>query len=307
LSNTAAETVLSLHYPCFTFSQGVQFMPNFKCVFQFTQPNKGWTETYYRTGADLASAANFPQSLIASMTIFRDPLTILQKCRVSDVLNNRVSIPVTIAQNGTRTSTGPEAAGLAAVVTLLAPQFGASRKVWLRGIIDLDFARSSVSGVDVPSGSLIQAINSFINQLSTNGFVIRSLTKLGPPPNNYITINSVGIVAGAGQVTLNTVAGPVYNPGTQLIINQVNQKVLPGLKGIFSVISSTATTVVIPYNGTVTEVLTLQKGRFRVATYNYGAMVNTGAGFSNFSTRSTGKNPLGGRGAKRGARGIRSA
>jgi hypothetical protein len=284
-----------------------EHVPNFKLVFQYTQPNKGWTEVFYRTATDLGAASQLPQALILAMTTYKDPLTTLVKCRVSDVLNNRSSVVVNINQIGNFSSAGAEPTGVAALVNLLSTTPPSTRKIWLRGLSDSAIARSPGSGNDNPNPVLISGINAVINQWSTNGFTIRSLTKVGPPPNNYISILSVGVVAGAGQVTLNTIAGPVYNPGTLLIINQVNQKQFPGLKGIFSVISSTATTVVIPYNGTVTEIVTLQKGRFRVATYNFGGMQNTGAGFVGFTTRSTGKNPLGGRGAKRGTRGIRSA
>jgi hypothetical protein len=281
-------------------------MPNFKIVYQYTQPNKGWTETFYRTATDLPTAATqLPQVYLRAL-FMRDTLTVLNKIRISDVLNNRSSLVVPVNVSGPPGSAGPEGAGVAALVNLVSTTPPSSRKLWVRGIQDLMFNRIAASGVDNPSAGLINAINDWITYLAQYGYTIRSLAKVGAPPNNYITINSVGVVS-PGSVNLNVTAGAVLATGQQIVVNQVNQKLFPGLKGIFSVGICTATVVPIPYNSTMPiAIYPLTKGRFRQVNYNYGAISVTGSGFSNFSTRSTGKNPLGGRGARRGQRGFRS-
>jgi hypothetical protein len=283
-------------------------MPNFKLVFQFTQPSKGWSEVYYRTATDVRAASVLSQSFIDSMRNFRANITTLIKVRVSDVLNNRSSVVVPINQVGGPTpGLTADITASAAVVTLNAPLVGSSRKVWLRGLPDTYITRDLTSGIDTPDPRLLSGINNFLNQLAVSAFTVRALAKIGVPPNVFTTLISVTSVAGAGTITLNFAAGPTFAIGTQINITQVSQKLFPGLKGTFTIVSSTVTTAVIAYNALTTGTSLLTRGRIRPVNYLFGNIDFQTSNFSNFGTRATGKNPLGGRGAKRGTRGLRSA
>jgi hypothetical protein len=282
-------------------------MPNFKVVFQFTQFNKGWTEVFYTTASDLATAANIGPALKSAAIAVRDSTVVFQKIRVSDVANNRSSTVLQVGYQLTTPSTGPETTAVAALINLASTTPPASRKLWLRGLGDLQVQRNPNTGQANPTAVLIQAINDYILRLNLNGFSIRSLTRLGPPPNNYTNILSITPLVGGGTVTLNVAPGPVLNVGQLITISLVNQKSFQGLKGLFSVLAATATTVVVGYNSTLVGPVLLTKGRFRQANYQYGIIQQAGSGFVDFVTRSTGKSPLGGRGAKRGTRGLRSA
>jgi hypothetical protein len=281
-------------------------MPNFKIVFQYTQFNKGWSEVYYKTASDLATAAVIGPELLRASIVLRDPTVVLSKIRVSDTVNNRSSLIQQLNLQNGGIPAGPEPSGVAALISLNSQVPPASRKVWVRGLVDNFVSRNPLTGADSPPGNLVAAINDWILRLALNLFAIRSLVRLGPPPNNYTNILSITPVVGGGQVTFNVAPGPVLNVGQLLTVTLINQKTFPGLKGLFSVIASTATTVVVAYNSTLVGPVVLTKGRFRQANYNYGVIVTTGSGFAGFVTRSTGRSPLGGRGAKRGARGLRS-
>jgi hypothetical protein len=278
-------------------------MADFKIIFQYREAGKGFQEVWYRNASTIQQAATIDGTLQYALISFRNPLTYLAKARISDVANNRNTVVVNINQNSTFSPGTPAVTGLSAVFNLngLAP--GGTRRIWLRGLSAIDIGRDPASGADKPSDNLILRTNYLWAQLQTRGFELRSLTPIGAPPNIYQRITAISGTANSGAVTL-TYSGtspPVV--GNLVKLTLINQKDWPGLGGIFKVLAIGAQTFDIPYNIHTTAVnVPLAKGRWRPVTYQFGILNSSNANFGEFSTRITGKDPLGGRGRRTGAR-----
>ena len=281
-------------------------MANFKVVCQFTQPDHGFTEVYYRQADNLAAASVFSSRLIASILNYRAELTSLRKIRISDVLNNRSSVVVNINQTASALAGTADMVFTAAIVTLNSPSIGARRQLWVRGLTDDSVKRNLNTGLDEPSANLLAGINQHCRALSQNGFAVRALSRLTVPPLVYTNIMSV-VVAGSGFVTF--VVPNTWNLTTsrRVILSQFSTKEFAGLNGHWTATQVDATHFTVPYTSALPPgTYLVSKGRTRPEEYVYGVMDYTTSGFNRFGSRDTGKNPLGGRG-RRSAPRIRSA
>jgi hypothetical protein len=275
-------------------------MPNYKVVYVYAAPiSKGFTEVYYRTAASLAAAASFDQTSIVKALAPRNPLTVLRKIRVSDTANNRTAIQIPINQNNKlNVPSSPDVVGTTAVLTLASTQTGATRRLWMRGLSDVDVLRDPNTGADTPSPGLLTAITNWIAVVANN-FTIRSLTQLGTAPNIYQTITSVSGIVNAGLCTITFTGTSPYVAGQQIIITRMSPKLFPGINGRWTPTFVDANHFTIPYNLDQSPPLATLTGKWRPAIYQYGTIDASVSNFLAFGTRDTGQGFLTGRGRKR--------
>lgn len=274
-------------------------MANFKCVFQFTQPDKGFSEVYYRTASDLAAATVFDLETRRRAVRFRHKLTVLRAIRVSEVTNNRNAVVIRV--NRSTDSIGikePDICSTAAVYTLNAPTTGARRQVWFRGLNDGDVLRDASNGADLPSADLISGIESWVRTLANNGFTVRALAKIDGVTIRYTNVTNI-IVDANGIVNLTFPAGFTPTFSNRVILSQFDQKLWPGLNGAWFLTNVSTGVYTIKYKSHLpagTYIIT--KGRSRPEEFTYGAISANLSDFNKFSSRDTGRNPTGGRGRR---------
>jgi len=274
-------------------------MPNYKCVFQYTQPDKGFSEVYYRTASDLTEAARFDLESKRRAVRFRHALTVLRAIRVSDVLNNRNSVVVRIGMSSDYTGIyEPDICSTAGVWTLNAPTTGARRQVWLRGLRDGDVLRSNTTGADLPSAVLVSQVDQWLQTLSRSGFTVRALTKIDGVTVRYTNISLIQVGAG-GLIQMTFPTGFTLTASQRVILSQLDPKLWPGLNGAWKLTLVTGTTYTLNYRSHLPQqTYEIVKGRSRPEEYTYGAISYQLSDFNKFSSRDTGRNPLGGRGRR---------
>jgi hypothetical protein len=282
----------------------------YKAVYTWTLAAAKWEEVYYVNAGSLYAAvtqANAPQLLYA-MERIRPPIANLVSVRVSDVANLRTSLLVKVNQEGQGPTSTPDVTTTAAVVNITSSPAGWGRKVWMRGLPDSWVVRNEVSGVDMPNASLISGINVILLWMETNNFAIRALSKLN---GTTIVWSNITAVTGAPNNTVtiltNSVTAPIPAVGSQITVSGFSPKQFPGLKGVFTVIGSTGGGIYINY--TCPQILAsapINGGRWKQAIYTYPSISPATSGFAYFGEHRTSGSPLGTRGRKRGARGLRS-
>jgi len=277
-------------------------MPNYKCVFTFTQFNQQWSEIWYQTASSLQAVVTLlTPAVVAPFLYPRDQTVTLIKIRVSDTANNRTSTVLQQNVAGALMSTGPDVTSVCALMTIASPTYGVSRKVWLRGLSDYLTVRNGNTGISQPGPLLGQALTNYVTALVANGWLVQSRAKVSNPPVYplaWTQLYSITAPLNGNSATIFTGAAPLPAQYTLVSINRVSQKDYPGLTGIFQVTNTVAGGFQIAWNST--QVLTTANitGRWRAVTYQYGAVAATGSGFQIFTTRKTGKNSTGGRGAR---------
>lgn len=278
-------------------------MPDFKVVLQYSEAGKGFQEVFYRNASNIQAASTFDLDFRYAATSFRNPLTVLKKARVSEVTNNRNTAVINLNTSSTYNPGNPAVTGLAAVFNLngLAP--GGTRRIWLRGLTAVDIVRSQTTGDDQISSNLDLHTSYYFRKLQSLNFTIQFLTPTGTAPNIYQRITTLDGTAGAGVVRLTYVGTSPPVLGKLVKITQVSPKDWPGLNGLFKVLALAGQTFDIAYNLHTTAVgAEVKTGRWRPANYLYGVIDSSRCEFGNFSTRITGKSPLGGRGRRTGTR-----
>jgi len=273
-------------------------MPAYKCVFQYTQPDKGFSEVYFRSEPTLADAATFANSFINSLQTIRNPLTLLRKIRVSEVTNNRNSIVVPITPIRNDNTDTPDVCATAAVITLNAPETGARRQLWLRGLNDGSVRRDEATGADDMSPGFRTRLNNLLQAMENQFVYIQSLKKLGVAPLVSTPIVSITKVV-PGLVTINTAVDWAITDSKRVVLSGIDAKRFGGLNGIFTATTVGSRAFSVRYNcvlpAATYEVTT---GKTRPAEYEYGRILKDFSGFNKFSPRDTGRNPLGGRGRR---------
>lgn len=281
-------------------------MAFFKCVFQYTQPDQGWTETYYRSEGSLTDASNFQAGFLAAIQTIRSPLTQLRSIRISEVTNNRNTLPLPITPIAFPLTIPPDVASTSAIIGLNAPDIGAKRSLWMRGLDDSAVARSATTGRDTPAPFFQSALDNLLSQMTTQFLYIQALQKLTVAPMVSKSIVSVSVVT-PGSVVIITEPGWALTASGRVILSNLDQKRFGGLVGAFKATELAENSFSVRYNSTLpVGVYPVTKGKTRPEEFVYGRIIGSLSGFKKFGKRDTGRNPLGGRG-KRSTRIRRSA
>lgn len=281
-------------------------MPDYKTVWSFfSAGTKGgsWSETWYRTAPNLAAAATFGTVLVNSRLDILNGINTLQKIRVSEVLNPRVTTVVNIRKNGTPgfSAGGPAPIDSAVVVTVSSSVQPATRRWWCRGWDVGDATRDKTTGNDVFDPTFVTGVATWLVQLNQNNFEVLPLQKpstVGFTPWQVISADGT---SANGQTVLSTSNLHNLLPGDSLIAYRFSKKELPGLSGHFSVLATTATSITIPYSTPENLKLAGVYGFVRKLGYISGAIIDPNISGPQF---------LGGRKTKSpftGSRGARSA
>lgn len=278
-------------------------MPVYQLNFAYTQAEKGWSEIYYITQPDLAGVkVQVGIGLQTAMVNFRNQLTRLQSCRISDIANNRTTVVQVIGRNGTNNGLTADVASTAGIVTLKENLFLGTRKVWLRGISDSDVVRL-LDGNDNPSPGFILGMANYFDAIAFAGLQIRSLVKIQDPPIGRMAKTSILSIAGlaqSGVVSLTTELPAAFIVGDRVKISQMSPKDFPGLNGLYKVkaVANNGLTFTVEWNPPTALAQAVVKGKVRPVVYNYGVISANDCTFYSFAPHKTGKNPRGGRGAR---------
>lgn len=281
-------------------------MPDYKTVWSFfSAGSKGgsWSETWYRFASTLAQAATFTSTLLQARLRLLNQLNTLQKIRVSEVLNPRVTTVVNVRQNGIPgfPAVAPAPIDSAVVVTVSSSIQPATRRWWCRGWDVGQAYRDETTGNDVFSSTLISQVADWLTVAGIASFEVLPLQKATAVGFTPFNVTAVDGTAANGQSILTLPAGHTILKGDTILCYQFSKKELPALSGKFTVLDTGVSTVTIPYSTPENIKLAGVYGKVRKVGYISGALIDANISGPQF---------LGGRKTKSpftGSRGARSA
>ena len=163
-----------------------------KIVLYYNQANAGFSETYYHASNDPVQLANnLALAFYKKMVIFRSNDTFLEAARFSSTTPPRKSFlirpsPKPQGTSGVTGDLGPDVVSTTAVFALQS-NTGATRRIFLRGLADVD-VRRDVFGNDTPAAGLISGTNAMFLELFKQNFCIRVGNR---PPNAGLAWSNV--------------------------------------------------------------------------------------------------------------------
>lgn len=280
-------------------------MADFKLVFNFfSAGTKGgtWSETWYRNATDLKGASTLPQALLKVRLALLNAANTLNKIRVSQVLNPRVTTIINVRQNGFNFQpTPPAPIDSAVIVTVSSSAQPATRRWWLRGWDVGDAFRDTVTGNDKFGDGFVSNVADFLSQAAKAGFEVLPIQKTTVPGFGYYAATLVDGSAGNGQSIITLTQPPIIQVGATVILGNFSKKDLPGLNGRFTVLAVAGNTLTVPYQTPENFKVIVQGARLRQLGYISGATIDpTISGITFLGGRKT-KSPF------TGSRGARSA
>lgn len=286
---------------------------DFKQVWSFFSPGiKGgtWSETWYVAAPSLSNAAFISRTVLNARLGLLDPLNKLVKIRVSQVGNPRITTVVNVRQNGTPSLTRedvPAPIDSAIVCTVSSSAIPATRRWWLRGWSVGDAVRSNMDGSDTFAADFLTVLGNWFQVLAGNVYEILPLQKASSPGFGYNPILTADPAALPGKTTLTLLNNQTFTPGSQITISQVDQKILPGLKGTYTVLQQAGVNgVVVAYTCPAQTKFTLNTGRLRAVGYISGAIIDPTISGASFIGGRKSRSPFtGSRGAKSANRKFR--
>jgi len=216
-----------------------------KVVFFYNLAESGWSETYYAPGSDpKLFAATLTPRFLANAVRFRSASCVLKAIRLTRVEPPRFSFlvrpyPPPQGQQTAAVAEGPDVSSTDAVI-LLTGQGSATRRVYMRGLADLDVRRDAF-GVDLISPQLSQGIELFRTGMTSYGFTIRFLMR---PPNGGLIWQACALVT---QSLINprwtkfrlTPSVPALAEQSKVSFSQIPSRLLPGWPRIATIIRVT--------------------------------------------------------------------
>lgn len=281
----------------------------FKEIWTFRSSAARWTEVYYSIDDTLEEAANFTNELVNKRLALLNDSNVLQKIRCSNMDGSRSSVVVQQNKHGTGTASfakNPANTVEAAVVSLVSTVAGSSRRLWLRGMPEDAVYRSDDGNYDIIAPAFNTALRTWIRALQNNNYIVLTRTKVTVPGFQWRRILGVNGEARNGTSILTLAGNAGINDGDTITITQASNKDLPGLNGLWKVVSSTGTTLTINYNTPRGDNYQISKGRVRKIVYRTDARINANvSAFAFLGGRKTKNDATGSRGA-RSAQRIRS-
>lgn len=276
-------------------------MAIFKEVWQFRSSTATWSDVYYSVNSDISAATVFPQNFLNSRLKLLSPSNVLQKIRVSDIKNPRVSAVININQNGLSSGTVPSNFTESVTCTLVSPNPPASRKLWLRGTTEGAAFRNAAGTQDVLEPQFANDLKAWFGSLNVNNYIVLKQIPVGQPGIVQQRILVADGAAGDGTTVLNMAANIFVVAGDTIIVSQTPQKDVPGLKGKFLVREVVGNNIKINYSTPDNRTIPLTSGLAKKLAYYENAVISrTRSAFAFLGGRQT-KN------AASGSRGARSA
>lgn len=282
--------------------------PNQKIILKYVQFEDEWSEVFYgqADGVPQMMAALDP-GFIASAVAFRAGSVYMAAIKVMDVnqprtaLTRRLAIPAP-APGGN----APDTRNSAALFTLSSQGNVCNRRIWFRGLLDVDRARDPNTGAPLPSQHLMDGARTYIQNMNRVALYIRALLPITNDATYSFWPFLSATVDNNGQVTLLCSNSLVpIGPSGRVILSQFDPKNWPGLNGHWRPAITAPNMKILGYHSDLppaTYVLT--KGRYRVEEYRYqriDLLADQGASqFLTLSSRNTKSGPFGGRGRRRG-------
>jgi hypothetical protein len=206
-----------------------------KLVLFFNQYQAGWSETYYADGSDpRAFALTITERFMQNAVNMRNAATFLKAIRVTRIEKPRSSYLVRpkspkqgmIVGNTLFATNGPDVPSTDAVI-LLQGQNAATRRIFLRGLNDVDITRDAF-GNDLLSTGLNAGVTLFVKGMIAYGFKIRYMER---PPNSGLAWQTVSRLSKDTTNDYNAevkfIVDPVLAVGDTISFNGVPGNLLP--------------------------------------------------------------------------------
>lgn len=267
-----------------------------------------WTEVYYSTAGSITQAATFHPGFLGLRLAMLHPTARLNKIRVSDIGNPRITSLVKVGSQGTADAAQQPAPIDSAIVCTLNSITGPGRrKLWLRGWsigtgLGLgDAFRDPASGNDVFTAGFKQKLKSWLIGLASNAYIVLVRTKATVAGFQPFDVTNADGTSADGKTVLTLVQQPTFAVNDNILATKFSTKDLPSLSGTFKVIAVAANKVTITYTTPSNLAFNTPGAQVRKLVYLETATIDA---------PSSGPDYIGGRksrGAFFGTRGARSA
>jgi hypothetical protein len=274
---------------------------DFKEVWQYAGTQSSWSEVFYCQGGSIQDVARFTGEFLNDRLRLLNQTCHLRKIRVSEVGNPRVSTVVSINKPGLSAGV-PLEDGVCAVVNLASTVVPSSRKWYLRGLTQGDISRDLDSGADTIAPGFKQNLDTWILDLANpaNKYEVLPQSRVGQNGVVLVRVLSVNGVAGNGKSIITTDQAHGLVAGNTCIFSLIDQKVLPGLKGKFTVESVDGLTFTVAYKTPGNANITAVVGKVKKYAVVTGAFINANvSGWSHSHVRKTRNFSINSRGAAR--------
>jgi len=221
----------------------------YKEVWTFSGSNGRWTEVWYVARTAGPQTNPVPMSVISARLVLSPPAYQLEKIRISDVVNPRITGQQDVNMPGSRPVTTLNLPSDSAAVYGVGSTVNGARRQWrLRGLSSADLSLSPTFPKGFESPSLQRNVKAFIFVLASNGYVIynrETPKELAYKPPRATKADG-SIIPGLTTITLS--APLTLIAGDRIRIRKANKKDLPGLNGAYDVTPATSATWVISYS-----------------------------------------------------------
>ncbi len=294
-----------------TIMGGQEMAGPFKVVWAFTGPDGGlWTEVYHTSTGTPFTLAHPPDDVVNQRLAFLSPQCAIAYVQATDLSTPKASYrsyrgaPGTFPGSGAASNVGELAD--CHIYRVFAADYTYVQK-FFRGIPHICFQRDA-RGTE-QSGAAEALIRAFTNSLPGMGYGWLTVTPVDRTPLAQYAWNEIKKaeeLPAPGLTTL-TLASPItLSTQKQVYISKCDQKLLPGINGIWNATSPAEGQITIRYQLAQGATVLSPKGRLRVYTSTFRGFVNTiPVAFEGFGSRRTRENFTRGR---RGpsAKGIRT-
>lgn len=220
-----------------------------------------WEEVYdVDSATDLSAMPEKTDSVVLNRMALAHATVSLQHITNRDLQDpSRPPFQQSFGNTGTAANSGGNPANTdeAAVINLFCSNLEgsriANRKLWLRGLEEEAVSRAAVSGADVLSDDFRDNLSRFLQSLQGSSTTVR---RYGMLPRTRASWNGplfrwkiTAIIGGPNvDVTTITVDGNSnIDVGLLIQINDTSRKILPGLRGPFTVLASGVNEVTVAY------------------------------------------------------------
>lgn len=277
-------------------------MAVFKETWTISGYNDRWTEVLYRLAANLTGAQPVPLSVVTARKNMLAQGYVIEKVRISDVLNARQTIVLDQNAAGTQpVSSGNLESGESAMVYQLGcdPPNAAKRLVHIRGIISPNVTRDGNLPRGQESTEWKKLYRAWLTALVNQSYLIYNRftwQEIGQRPQR-VTIVDGSITAGLSTVTLN--APLTFQPSDRIRFTQMPKKDLPNMNGSFLVESVTGSTVVIRYVTPGAQKIEPTRGLAHVERFHTDSLISINVSrFLFYGSRQTKNAATGSRGSQ---------